>query len=133
MYGECMSKLPETMDLFRGTSKEEYNNIVTNKTEPGRWWTLHLRKAIHYATKGFPGERGIIIMRNCDRNAIRSINPDFNEVRTIYGYDYSKMSFDFIPLSTIMEIIQKMIEKKWNVHFTETKYKVMIKKGYGTK
>ena len=108
---EWFLKCPETLDLYRGTDIEEYNNIITGKTSPGKWWSPSIRTALFYAivTKS-SYDRGIIIMRDCSKNLIEWSNV-FNNELTIFQERVPDTIFEFIPTCEILSLI----ENKWNI------------------
>lgn len=107
-YDDIKSKLPEFFDAYRGTSIKEYENIITNKTPPGKWWTVSIRKALHYATfsyvKAGQEERGIVIMRHFCKTDIETITPAYEEFE-IFQHTYPNNTFEFVPISEVIDFI----------------------------
>lgn len=107
VYDGIKSKLPEFFDAYRGTSIEEYENIITNKTTPGKWWTVSIKKALHYATFSYFNDRqekGIVIMRHFCKTDIVTIRPDYEEFE-ISQHTYPNNTFNFVPISEVIDFI----------------------------
>lgn len=104
-------RLPETINLFRGTSLDEFNNIVEHTTPPGLWWSLRLRQALWFAAQASKtGKRCIIVMRDVPKTVIETARPILNEVIIKQDYDYSRIKFDYVSLDDdICASIKKML------------------------
>ena len=121
---------PNGTTLYRGTTRQEYDNIMAKQTLPGVYWTPNPKTALQYVLKvgnltdrdlsrinrnswDIWQDRGILIMKNTPRAVMKCLFGGNLELQISQEefYEYAEgVEFQFIPLQEICDWIEQRAE-----------------------